>query len=353
MRVLALTRYGRLGASSRMRIYQYVPALKELGVDVEISPLLSDSYLKRKYTKQSTSWSGVFRDYLRQTFRLLSTRRFDLLWIEKEIFPNLPAWFEQALRMLGVDYVVDYDDAVFHADLLNRHPAKRLLRGKIESVMRNAKMVVCGNAYLADYASSAGARRVAIVPTVIDLDRYTVLPHVARDYFVIGWIGSPSTVRYLEVVMPALTRLAARHPIRLRVIGAQFEVPGVNVECRTWSEESEVKEICDFDIGIMPLIDSPWERGKCGYKLIQYMACGKAVVASAIGVNPEIVEEGRSGYLATTVEEWIAALEALISDAARRQAMGAQGRLSVEQRYCLQVAAPRTAKLFTEMTVSP
>lgn len=349
MRVLALSRYGRLGASSRMRIYQYVPALRGLGIDVQVLPLLGDNYLNSLYAKQTTNWFALLGDYLMQAIGLLRARKFDLLWIEKELFPNLPAWFEQILSALGIRYLVDYDDAIFHNYDLNPHPVKKFLIDKIDKVMRSSVLVVCGNAYLAERARSAGARQVEIIPTVIDLERYKVLSPVVRAHIVVGWVGSPSTVKYLDVVAPALMALAAEFPLQLRVIGAQFAWPGLDVDCRPWSEESEVSEIQDFDIGIMPLIDSPWERGKCGYKLIQYMACGKPVVASPVGVNQDIVVNDINGYLASTVDEWAHALRALFSNKQYQLVMGAQGRRSVEEKYCLQVTAPRLAQLFHEV----
>lgn len=335
-----------------MRIYQYVPVLQTLGIDVQVSPLLSDDYLSRQYAKQPTSWVGVLRDYLMQTIRLLSARKFDLLWIEKELFPNLPAWFEQALSALGIRYVVDYDDAISHNYDLSPHPTKRLLTDKIDKVMRSSALVVCGNAYLAERASSAGARHVEIIPTVIDLERYVVLSPVVRERIVVGWVGSPSTVKYLDLVAPVLKSLVAEFPLQLRIIGAQFASPGLDIDCRPWSEESEVSEIQDFDIGIMPLIDSPWERGKCGYKLIQYMACGKPVVASPVGVNQEIVGHGINGYLVSTVDEWTHALRTLFSNKKNWFVMGTQGRRSIEEKYSLQVTAPCLARLFHEIIKS-
>jgi glycosyltransferase involved in cell wall biosynthesis len=348
MRVLAFTRYGRLGASSRMRTHQYVPALQALGIDVQVAALLRDSYIERLYAKQGANWFCVFSDYLKQAIQLFNARKFDLIWIEKELFPNLPAWFEQMLNACGIRYIVDYDDAIFHNYDLNPHPAMRLLAKKIDKVMRNSTLVVCGNAYLADRAHSANARKVEIIPTVIDLERYDMLRPPERDHVVVGWIGSPFTVKYLDVVLPALEALASEFPLKLRVIGAQFASSGLAIDCRPWSEASEVSEIQDFDIGIMPLRDSPWERGKCGYKLIQYMACGKPVIASPVGVNQELVSDGVNGYLASTVDDWVNAFRALIANPHSQLLMGAKGRTLVEQRYCLQATAPRLARLFRD-----
>ena len=346
IRILALTRYSRLGASSRMRIYQYLPLLFECGFDVRVSPLLGDDYLKRLYAKDPINWFSLCGEYLRQVIRLLSIQSFDLIWIEKEIFPNLPAWFEQAFSSLGVDYVVDFDDAIFHNYDLSSHPIKRLLSGKIDKVMRGAALVVCGNNYLAERARDAGARQIEVIPTVIDLARYSVAEPRVHIRSVVGWMGSPSTVRYLHAVAPALRILASEFQLQLRVIGAHFSLPGLDVDCRPWSEKSEVSEIQDFDIGIMPLIDSPWEQGKCGYKLIQYMACGKPIIASAVGVNRHIVIDGMNGYLVTTIDDWVHAFRNSLSNKPRQLALGRNGRKLVEEKYQLLVTAPRLAQLF-------
>lgn len=349
MRILALTRYGRIGASSRMRIYQYVPALHGMGIDVQVTPLLGDGYIERLYARRPGNWLAVARDYLLRALSLLRARRFDLLWIEKELFPNLPAWFEQALQASGIRYIVDYDDAIFHNYDLSENPAKRLLAGKIDTVMRHASLVVCGNRYLAQRAMGAGARRVEIVPTVIDLERYAVSAPAPQEPIVVGWIGSPSTAKYLAVAAPALQALAGKFDFRLRVVGAEFSWPGLAIDCRPWSEASEVSAIGDFDIGIMPLTDSPWEHGKCGYKLIQYMACGKPVLASPVGVNRDLVVQDRNGYLAAGSGEWSAAFESLFLHPRQRLAMGSLGRSLVEEKYCLQVSAPRMAQLFDDV----
>ena len=338
-----------MGASSRMRFYQYLPDLQSQGIEIEVSPLLSDGYLKRLYAKQATNWRGVINDYLKQMVRLLTVRDYDLLWIEKELFPNLPPWFEQVLARRGVRYVADYDDAVFHNYDQSLNPLKRLVRNKIDSVMQHAALVVCGNSYLAERACCAGARRVEVIPTVVDLNRYAVVKPREHGKLVIGWIGSPSTVKYLDLVAEPLKELARELPVQLRVVGASCAVPGLDVVCRTWTEAGEAEEIQQFDLGIMPLADSPWERGKCGYKLIQYMACGLPVVASPVGVNTEIVAHGVNGFLAQSQDEWLTAIRALSTDAASRRDIGARGRRSVEQNYCLQVTAPRLARLFHEI----
>lgn len=347
VKVLALTRYGRAGASSRIRFLQFLPHLEQHGVFVDVAPLLRDAYLTRLYAGGGRAMMEIAIDYLRRIAQLFRVKQYDLLWIEKELFPDLPSWVETWLSCLGIRYVVDYDDAIFHNYDLSRNPLRRCLAEKIDSVMRSASVVVCGNHYLAERALRAGSKAVEILPTVVDLDRYSVRPIESSSFVTIGWIGSPATAKYLSLVGPSLRLLAERFPLKLCVVGANPEMEGVEVVSRQWSELSEVRDIQSFDIGIMPLEDSPWERGKCGYKLIQYMACGIPVVGSPIGVNREIVRHGDNGYLASTPDEWIEALSELIANSTRRGQMGAVGRGLVENEYCVQVVAPKLAEVFS------
>ena len=348
-RVLLLTKYARNGASSRYRTFQYLPWLEQAGIHCQVMPLFDEAYLAHRYQTGRGRMRDILRAFLRRLIALFTARRFDLVVVEYEVLPYLPALPERWLRWSGVPYVVDYDDALFHR--YDQHKSwwvRKLLGNKIARVMRGAHLVTAGNAYLADYARRAGAPRVAIIPTVIDLERYPP-PHVklpSDTPFTIGWIGSPSTAKYLQAIAPALAEVCAGGKGLVRLIGTgPVDLPGVPVEVLPWDEASEVDELKRFDVGIMPLPDEPWERGKCGFKLIQYMACGLPVVASPVGVNREIVEQGVNGYLAETPAEWIQALNALLRDAGLRQRMGMAGRKRVEQKYSLQVTGPRLAAL--------
>jgi glycosyltransferase involved in cell wall biosynthesis len=273
--------------------------------------------------------------------RLLQCRRFDLVWLEAELFPGLPAWGEQLLARARVPYVVDYGDAVFHRyDRSRAATVRRVLGTKVDHVMRGAAAVIAGNDYLAARARQAGARVVVRIPSVVDLSRYSVLPPRDDARVTIGWMGSWSTARYLRQLRSVLEELSRDPGVRLVVVGAGAgRTNGLPVEARPWSEATEVAEIQAFDIGIMPLEDGPWERGKCGYKLIQYMACGKPAVASPVGVNRDIIQHGINGLHATSAEEWVRALGCLREDAGLRARMGAHGRKFAEERYSLQTSA--------------
>lgn len=345
--LLFLTKYARSGASSRYRSFQYLPFLEQAGMTCEVSPLFDDDYIANRYRSGRGSKLDIIRAFLRRVGAIVRARKYDLVVVEYELLPYFPAIFERLFGWLGVRYVVDYDDALFHQYDRHRNPLVRsLLGGKIATVMKHADAVVAGNEYLADYARRAAASRVEVIPTVIDLERYPPGLTKQDGPFTIGWIGQPSTARYLKTIAPALVEACRDGAARLRLIGSgPVELPGVDVELLPWSGESEVALMHTFDVGIMPLPDEPWARGKCGFKLIQYMACGLPVIASPVGVNSEIVEEGKSGFLASSPDEWQQALETLMADAGLRKRMGMHGRSRVEERYCLQVAAPKLALL--------
>lgn len=342
MKVLLLSRYGRLGASSRVRSLQYVPFLESKGWQVDVASLFPDSYVEALYARRSR-WLQVISGYWRRLKDLAGARAYDLIWIEKEVFPFMPAWAERVICALDVPYFVDYDDALFHRyDSHNLWLIRKLLGRKIDAVMRHSALVVVGNEYLADRARDAGAKRVELIPTVVDLERYAVsIPDDDRP-LTVGWLGSPGTSRYLEAVAPALLSVAQSIDFRVVLVGSGSNaLSGMPAEVWPWSEETEVESIQAFDIGIMPLPDDSWERGKCGYKLIQYMACQRPVVASPVGVNRQIVEHGVNGYIATYQCEWEQVLRDLLGSKEVRERMAVKGRQLVEEWFSLQVQAPR------------
>jgi len=354
VKVAFLTRYAERGASSRVRAAQFAPALAAQGIDASFWPLLSDRYLALRYAGRNV-FGEVMACYWSRLRHLGAVKSADLLWIEKELLPFVPFGFESWL--LGKRrYVIDFDDAIFHNyDLAKSGVVRWLLGRKIDRLMAGAALVTAGNAYLADRAIAAGGRRVERLPSVIDLDRYPAVScAVPRSDCIetplrVVWIGSPSTVGYLDLVRVPFERVARDRPVELRVIGARgphwvgvatIEVP--------WTAESEFGAIAAGDVGIMPLPDNLWERGKCGYKLIQYMACGLPVVASPVGVNREIVAAGVDGLLASTCEQWTAGLLQLAADPALRRRMGSRGRAKVEANYSVQAIASRLVSLLRE-----
>jgi glycosyltransferase involved in cell wall biosynthesis len=191
-----------------------------------------------------------------------------------------------------------------------------------------------------------------MIPTCVDTDRFVPSYHAggqndARDGepLVVGWIGSPTTASYIRALGGVLRRVHDRQPFVLRVsgVGEPLEIAGVPVENRTWSLDAEVELFNTCDVGVYPLADDEWSKGKCGFKAIEFMACGVPVVAAAVGVNREIIDDGRNGFLAASEDEWVERIERLLRDAALRRRFADAGRRTIEERYSVQVNAPRLA----------
>lgn len=347
-KVLFLSRYARLGSSSRLRLYQYLPYLQEAGIDATLAPVFGDDYVRGLYGGKIAKLS-VLKAYVDRLGFMLKAGRFDAVWVEKEMLPWIPAWLELGLFPAHVPLIVDYDDAVFHRYDQHRMSLVRGLLGrKIDRVMQRADIAIAGNEYLANHARNAGAARVEILPTVVDISRYgvTIPERGGQQLHTIGWIGSPATAHFLHLIAPALREVVARNLAQVVAVGANADqLSNLPITALPWTEATEVTAIQQFDIGIMPLPDAPFERGKCGYKLIQYMACGRPVVASPVGANSTIVRDGVDGFLASTHQEWVSALTRLLSDHKLRMQMGSEGRLRIENEYSLQQAAPRLVTL--------
>lgn len=347
VKILLLTRYTSAGASSRYRSYCFLPYLRSLGHDVTVSPFMSDRYLERLYSGKSVDRLDLAASMKRRFDALRTSGTFDLLWIEGEAFPWLPSAVEDLFLNGRTPYVVDYDDAIFHRYDQHRSALVRgILSRKIDRVMRNAAAVIAGNEYIAARAERAGAKKIEILPTVVDLSQYPASPPSREGDFTIGWVGSMSTAKYLAEVEGPLRTMNEKGRVRLIAVGAQPpSMDGIRFETGPWSEEQEMAEMKKFTVGIMPLVDSPWERGKCGHKLVKYMGCFLPVIASPVGVNREIVEHGVNGFLASSDGEWITALQTLRDDPALRAKMGEAGRKKVERDYSLTAVAPRLARV--------
>ena len=353
MRILALTRYERLGSSSRVRFYQYFPYLRAQGLEILSKPFFTNAYIQDLYAGHASSLKELFSAYFRRLVVLTRSSSFDILWVEKELLPMLPAGFEALLRVFKIPYVVDYDDAVFHRYDMNPNRLIRMfLKHKIDHVMRHAALVIAGNQYLADRAIIAGAHRVASLPSVVDVSQYALKPSAVESVFRVGWIGAPITVPNLDLIRDAVTMLHREVDFQVILMGAGTAnpFPHIPVTNLSWSEETELSIGEIFDVGVMPLIDGPFERGKCGYKLVQYMAGGISVIASPVGVNRQIIEPGVNGYLAESTQDWLVALRDLMNNVQKCLDMGLAGRQKAEQMYNLQVTAPKLMNLLSSVT---
>jgi glycosyltransferase involved in cell wall biosynthesis len=344
VKVLFLTQTGELGPSSRYRVYQLLPWLQKLGVACETSPAINDALYRSRYLD-----SGA-RGSRRVAFQAAWRRRhddlervgdFDAVFVQKGVFPGLYSGFERKLAARK-PLVLDFDDAIW----LPRVGGSRLLRwwhreAAVQDTLRCAAAVIAGNNFLAEYAARFNSR-VTVVPSSISVETYPK----AVPSGVIGWIGSRTTLPYLKPLKTVFEALGTTPRVIAAGDPAQL---GFKVEFRPWRLETELEELSQIGVGIAPLPDTAWEQGKCGVKLLQYMACGLPVVASPVGVHNTIVRHGENGFLASTEQQWVEYLHRLLDDAGLRERLGQAGRATVEEYFSVPTAAGKVAAILQEL----
>ncbi|MDA0284217.1 MAG: glycosyltransferase family 4 protein [Planctomycetota bacterium] len=315
--------------STRFRINVWLPALRVAGFQCDVATSIPGKYDFWKFLGWRAS-QMIKRAVRRWHILLAWFRRYDLIVIERELFDTPNADLEKRFRRLDARLVLDYDDAVFL-----RYPEK------FAQLASMCDAVIAGNSALASHASIFNDH-VIVIPTCVDTDEFVPTTNLEHSGpVVIGWIGTPSNVPMLEIIAPALKVLSQRHEFVLRIVTAPCELPdsirqsGVPTELVLWRYGQEVHELQQFDIGIMPLISDQWTMHKCGFKLLQYMSVGIAAVASPVGVNCEIIDDGTNGFLADTATEWAEVLGKLIASPALRRLTGAAARETVERSYSL------------------
>lgn len=339
------TRHEWLGASSRYRSIQYFDFLMKNNISIVHRPLFTDGYLKRKYKQNSIFLLYAVFCYLKRLLNIFfDFRPGNVLVLEKEFFPYFPAFFERIARKIGVCVIVDFDDAVWHN--YDNHHSKYIrcfLSNKHKTVINSASGVICGNSYLYEYAASCKQDNIIILPTVVPKAKY----HISKNksnLFTVVWIGSPSTSHHVLSIQDQLRDFTNLRCAEIKLIGfneALKQDVKFNARFVDWDNDTEIKELCDSDVGIMPLIDGPFERGKCGFKIIQYMGVGKACIASDVGVNKDIVVHGNSGFVVKHPDDWLSYLLYLYDNPLECQFLGTNGRRLFEEKYTVESQALR------------
>jgi glycosyltransferase involved in cell wall biosynthesis len=352
--VLAPALY-RTSPGQRFRIEQWGQYLQRDGFHFTYDPFEDDSLHEVIYDpgRFAPKAGLIVKALVRRLALLPRVKHFDVVYVFREASLIGPAIIETVIARHGIPMVFDFDDAIWtpYVSPANKYLSHLKFFGKTAGLCRMSRYVLAGNAHLARYARRYN-RQVAVIPTTIDTDVYRVRPlEDTHDRPVsIGWTGSYSTVQHLDILRRVLSSLRRRHAFRLVVIGTHaYKIDGVDVVTKPWNADSEVEDLQEFDIGIMPLPDDNWSRGKCGLKLLQCMAIGVPVVGSPVGVNSEIIQDGIQGFLASTEEEWIARLSLLIRDAALRRRLGMAGRQRVEECYSARVWVPRVRSILEEV----
>lgn len=323
LRVLCLV-YGREAASCRFRIRQFVPCLSARGIRLEIEDLAVPRPQRRRV--------------------LASASEYDLVLVHR-VLPRLLG--DDGFRRRVKNYVFDFDDAILFRDSGDKrgfHSWQRRLR--FRRMVRGARGVIAGNDYLAAWARR-DSPNVTVIPTCVELSDYPKQTALTEKSPALGWIGTRANLMYLEAIGPSLSRVGRgpRRPSLKIVSDAFLEIPGLEVIRKPWALAEEADDVMSFGVGVMPLPDDPWTRGKCALKILQYMAGGVAVVCSPVGVNRQIVRDGENGYFARTPDEWVARLEELLADKEARARFARAGRETVERGYSVEAQAGRLAAL--------
>lgn len=354
MKILFLVPYPTEGASNRIRVEQYMPYLNSKGVVCKIRPFVNSHFYKILYAPgrymEKAFWFVICT--LNRILDLMRAMSYDIIVIHREAYPFGGPIFETIFFKIGKPLVFDFDDAIFlpNTSHQNTYIERFKKPGKISKIIEMSALVIAGNDYLKDYALKYN-KNVVVIPSSIDTDRYK--PSVKRDKkeIIIGWIGSNTTKDFLYGVEEVFASLSNQHQnLIFKIIGPKFEMPMVgNISNQTWSLDSEIGDIQNFDIGIMPMPENEWTKGKCGFKALLYMSCGIPVVASPVGVNLKIIEEGVDGFFAKNNEEWLKKLNVLIENNALRAELGKKGRDKVLKQYSLVSNAPLFYKKLIEV----
>ena len=354
VKVLALSPIPEDGAGCRFRIAQYLPSLRAAGFDVTISSFYTPEFFRLvyrpgHYAKKAAAFLALAARRVRELF---AVGGYDLVFLYREAVPLGPPIVERLVASRGIPIIYDFDDAIFLPNVSEANRVIAFLKdpARVAAILRRSRRVVVGNEFLASYARAHNSA-VTVIPTVVDTERFVPSAHKSSadtGTLVVGWIGSPTTFVYLEGLSDVLREVAERHPFTLRVSGAgrPVQLAGLDVEDAPWALRDEVRLFNTCDIGVYPLTDDDWSRGKCGFKAIQFMACGVPVVAAAVGVNNEIIEDGVNGFLASTRGEWVDKLTRLLTEPALRARFAVAGRRTIEERYSLRVRAPELIKVF-------
>ncbi len=334
MKILFLTQTSELGPASRYRVYQLLPLLRKMGFDCEVSPAMDTELYEQIYLRgdqPSKKWAALRAAWKKRRADLKRVGDFGVVCVQKGVFPGVFSGFERDIAKRK-PLVFDFDDAIW----LPREGGSRLLRSlhresSVQAILRCAAAVIAGNDYLADYARRYN-RNVTVVPSAIDVSRYSK----NHNSDLIGWIGSSTTLAYLQPLKPVFETLGA---IPRVIASGDPSVLGFAVEFRPWSLRTEHRELAEIGIGIAPLPDTAWERGKCGVKLLQYMASGIPVVASPVGVHNQMIQHGVNGFLAKDEPEWTSRLSELMKSPQLRAKLGESARTTVQAHYDINHAA--------------
>lgn len=343
--------------SQRFRFEQYLDFLKSNGYEYDFSYLISEEDDRIFYAPGNlVNKLAIFiRSTLKRLKDVLNANKYDIIFIQREAFMTGSSFFEKRFSASRAKVVFDFDDAIWNHDVSEANKKFGWLKDarKTEKIIAVADLVFAGNQYLADYSLRFN-KNVIIIPTTINTDEYKpVSVKKDSDKIVIGWSGSITTIRHFELAVPFLRKLKEKYGSRIicKVIGDRnYRNEELGIVGLAWNKDDELKELSSFDIGIMPIPDDDWSKGKCGLKGLQYMALEIATVMSPVGVNSVIIRDGENGFLASGVDEWVEKISKLIENSSLREKLGKAARKTVEDHYSVKSQQQKYLDTFNNLS---
>jgi len=356
LKVLFLVPYPHEGGSNRIRVEQYFPYLKIAGVRYGLRPFISKNFYRILY--QERHYILKFTYFIFSTINrfidIFRAYNYDIIFIHREAYPLGPCFIEYILsKVFKKKLIYDFDDAIFLPNVSDSNKFIKLFKWhkKIISIIKLSNFIIAGNSYLKDFALKFN-KQVTIIPSSVDTQTYFPQPEKAKkEKVVIGWIGSNTTVEYLNLIRGVFGKLLQRYAnLEFCIVGGDFKTDKIkNITSKKWSLEDEKEILSNFDVGIAPMSNNEWAKGKCGFKAILYMSMAIPCVCSPVGVNREIIKDGINGFLADREEEWIEKLSALIENPQLRKKFGFSGKQTVEEKYSIRVNAPKFLGVIKEV----
>ncbi|MCQ2959147.1 MAG: glycosyltransferase family 4 protein [Bacteroidales bacterium] len=340
----------------RFRCEHFIPVLKDRGYEITYSNIISKwddlyFYQKGKYLVKAFIF---FKAFLHRCYDVLRARNYDAIFIYREAFMIGSTFFEKGLAKSKKPIIFDFDDSIWIQDISdgNKNLSWMKNASKTDDIIQLSKLIIVGNKYLADHALKLN-KNVVIIPTTIDTNHHKPTEKTVNNKICIGWTGSETTIKHLKLIIPVFKRLKEKFADKISFIqisNVDFSLPEIDLHFIPWNAETEIADLQKIDIGIMPLPDDEWAKGKCGFKGLQYMAMEIATVMSPVGVNTEIIENGKNGFFASTEQEWFDILCKLIEDPQLRIEIGKKGRETVIKRYSIDSQKDKYLSIFKEIT---
>lgn len=340
--------------SQRYRFEQYFSLLKANGFSFKLAYLINAADDRRFYGAYSPAIKLLLllKFFFIRLMHVWESRTYDFIFIQREAYFIGGPIFERLFKLWGKPVLFDFDDAIWLPNVSQENAKWGFLKfpQKVKKIIKLSDKVICGNAYLEAYAQQF-TKNTYLIPSTIDLDYYQE-DHSYREPGVIciGWSGSGTTVPYFDEITPALVRLkqAFGEKVKFVVYGApQYVNTELGIEGIAWSPETEVAIINSFDIGIMPIPDTEWAKGKCSMKGLQYMALGVATVMSDVGTNKVVIQSGVNGVLCSDLDTWFTTLKNLIDDKSQRELLGRKGKETIIDKYSCQSQSAQFLGLFS------